>query len=385
VIVHRRRFTAVAVAVAAIGTVLVAGGTSGAESPSAPPSAASFGANAPRVVPDTTAAPTAPDETDETAPPATIRPVEPAVESDAPSGPGAGFVTGPTVDTDVSSAEAGERVTVRIDGFDSLWVTVTVCGNEARRGSSDCNVTGSVTNEFNEARDPMALSYVVTAPPVDCPCVIRVVGRDTTEMAITPFEVVGHPVGPLQDPAVVANLFSATVTARNRSSGALDAIRSEMGGPATYEVTVRVTNTTTTPLRQIRLSGSAGRNPEERSTTLELDTPSVIGVGQTWEQTVTAVIPAPSFGTFTWEVAVSGAGPTMVATSTTTHRPWLLIVLVMLIAINICVVILRVFARRRHRREGAGTPDDPVHVTPDGVSHPGEAPRQTVAATAAAD
>lgn len=367
---QRRRLAALPVAVAAICAVLLASGTSGAESPGASPSAA------PQVVPETTA----PAEPDETAPPATIRPVEPEVEDDTPTGPGAGFVSGPFVDTDVSSAEPGERVTVRIDGFDSLWVTVTVCGNEARRGSSDCNVTGSVTNEFNEARDPMALAYVVTAPPADCPCVIRVVGRDTSEIAITPFEVVGHPVGPLQDPAVVANLFSATVTARNRSTGALDAIRSEMGGPTTYEVTVRVTNTTTTPLRQVRLSGSVGRNPEERLTALELDTPSVIGVGQTWEQTVTAVVPAPSFGTFTWEVAVSGAGPTIIASSSTTHRPWLLIVLVMLIAINLCLVGLRFFIRHRNRREGTGTPEDPVHVTPDGVSHPGEGPRQTVGA-----
>lgn len=341
------------------------------------PGVTSAGSSIPEATPSTSVPP------EEPAPPATIRPAEPADESgEAPAGPGLGFLTGPTVDTDVSSAEAGERVTLRIDGFDSSWVTATVCGNEARRGSADCNVTGSVTNEFNEARDPMALSYVVTAPPADCPCVIRVVGRDTTEVAIAPFEVIDHPVGPLQDPEVVADLFTATVTARNRSTGALDAIRSELGGPTTYEVTVRVTNTTTTPLRQIRLSGSAGRNPEERLTVLELDTPGVIGVGQTWEQTVTAVIPAPSFGTFTWEVAVSGAGPTSIASSSTTHRPWLLIVLVMLIAINLCVVALRVFARRRHRREGTGTPDDPVHVTPDGVSHPGEAPRQPVGAAA---
>jgi hypothetical protein len=297
---------------------------------------------------------TTPAQTEETTP-GTISPAVNEPASRIPTGPGAGFVFGPAVAADRAGAEPGQRTTLTVDGFRSPWVTISVCGNEARRGSVDCNLTGSVTNEFNDPEQAMVLSYVITAPPTTCPCVIRVVGRDATEIAVTPFAVTGHPRGPLVDPPIVDDLFTVTISARTRASGALDAIRAELGGPTNYEVTVRVTNTTTTPLRQVRLSGSVGPNSQERLTTLDLDDPGLLGVGQTWEQTVAAVVPAPSFGEFEWQVAVSGAGPTVVATVTTTHRPWLLIALVLLAVVSFFAVVIRFWVRHRNRTSGSST------------------------------
>ena len=349
-------------AVALVTAVLSAGGSTSAAAATVPTEPATEGTIAPV----------------EPATPGTITPAPSPDQVATPTGAGEGFTSGPVITSSVPRALPGERVILTIDGFESSWVTVSVCGNEARRGSGDCNLTGSVTNEFNEAGDPMALSYVVTAPPTECPCVIRAVGRDTSEIAVTSFVVTDHPLGPLRDPDVVGDLFSVTISARTAATGALDAIRAEMGGPTTYEVTVRVTNTTTTPLRQVRVSGSVGPNTQESLTTLELDDPGLIGVGQTWEQTVIAVVPAPSFGTYQWQVAVSGAGPTVVATSTSSHRPWLLIVLVMVIAINLCLVFLRFWARRRARTEAGEQAGDSIHVTPDAVSSSADPARVSV-------
>ena len=44
--------------------------------------------------------------------------------------------SGPAVSLDRTVVADGERVVLTIDGFDTLHVTISVCGNEARRGSA---------------------------------------------------------------------------------------------------------------------------------------------------------------------------------------------------------------------------------------------------------
>ena len=54
-----------------------------------------------------------------------------------------GLTNGPTITVDRPSIKAGDRVLVTLDGFEGTAVTISVCGNEARRGSADCNLTAS--------------------------------------------------------------------------------------------------------------------------------------------------------------------------------------------------------------------------------------------------
>jgi hypothetical protein len=156
----------------------------------------------------------------------------------------------------------------------------------------------------------------------------------------------------------LGDLVAVSIVARSSPAGAVDALRSALGGRTSYLVTVRVKNLATTPLKQVNVSASAGRSATGDSlVSLDLEDPGVIGVGQTWQQTVTVVIPSPAFGTTEWRAAVSGAGPTVVGSSTTKHRPWLLIVLVLVVVMNISLLLIRWRMRRRVARQ-ALQPDD---------------------------
>ena len=259
--------------------------------------------------------------------------------------------TGPTVVAGRSEVAPGSTLRLTIDGFDSPWVTMTVCGNEARQGSGDCDLPGSVTNEFNPGSPTMIYNYPVGTPPTDCPCVVRVVGRDTREIAQTPIVLTGHPVGPIIEPPVIGEMVQLDVVARTGDMPGLTGLRSQLGGATTYDVTVSVRNISNSPLQQVRLSGSAGRDASDNLTELPLDDPGLIAVGQTWQQTVAVVIPAPSFGAVQWRATASNAGPPVATSITTQHRPWLLILLVLVAAGSIALVFLRWVVRRRAERD----------------------------------
>ncbi|MEK7423478.1 MAG: hypothetical protein AAB131_06500 [Actinomycetota bacterium] len=265
-----------------------------------------------------------------------------------------GTVTsGPIVTSSRPEVEPGASTVLTIDGFTSPYVQISICGNEGRRGSADCNMSASEGVEVN-GDEPLVLQMPVAAPPVDCPCVIRVVGKDSSEVAITPIVVIGHPVGPLVDPPVLGDLVAVSITAREAPKGALDALRSDLGGKINFEVTVRVKNLANTPLKQVSVSASAGRSASDDSlVSLELENPGLLGVGQTWQQTVTVEIPAPAFGSTEWRATVSGAGRIVTTTSTTKHRPWLLIILSMVVVLNIGLLLIRWRIRRRSSREAA--------------------------------
>lgn len=289
--------------------------------------------------------------------------------------------TGPTVVATPGEVAPGSTVRLTIDGYRSPYVTMIICGNEARRGSGDCALTASVANEFNDPDQPMVYNFTVVAPPVDCPCIVRVVGGDTSEVAVAPIVITGHPVGPLVDPPVVGPLVKVGVSARTADMPGLDGIRSALGGDTAFEVTVAVRNVSDIPLASVKLSGTGGRDNNDIIVSLPLDDPGLIGVGQTWRQTVTVTVPAPSFGELEWRVTASGAGPVIDANVTTQHRPWLVVVLTLVAVGCVMALVLRTVVRARDRRrneseaeddEAAAEPsaESPATASPDSMAAP---------------
>lgn len=277
--------------------------------------------------------------------------------------------TGPTVLVGRGEVASGGTVRLTIDGFDSPWVTMTLCGNEARRGSGDCDLPGSVTNEFNPESPTMIYNFPVGTPPTDCPCVIRVVGRDSREVAQAPIELKGHPVGPIIDPPEIGQMVELDLEAKVGDMPGLAGLRSQLGGETRYEVTIAVRNISNSPLQQVRLSGSAGRDASDNFSALPFDDPGLIAVGQTWQQTVSVVVPAPSFGGVEWRATASNAGPPVDTAITTQHRPWLLIILVLTAATALVIVLLRWLVRRRAEREQRDDTDSPPEF-PNGIPNP---------------
>jgi len=259
-----------------------------------------------------------------------------------------GTSSGPVVTLDRTIIDPGQRVVLNIDGFESLNVTISVCGNEARRGSVDCNMYASEGLKLDTDGTSTVIQIPVAAPPVPCPCVIRVSNRTFDEIAIAPITLIGHPVAPVVETPGQQGALAVTITARNASPGLFAAARASMGGPAQYEVTVTVKNTSTAPVAAVSLAGSVGRSNDQLAT-LAFDDPGLLAPGRSWQQVVTTKVPGPSFGSLKWEVAASGAGPTVTAIGTTTQRPTLLIVIVLFLVADVFLLAIRFRIRRRQR------------------------------------
>ncbi|MCU1392688.1 MAG: hypothetical protein JWM34_1116 [Ilumatobacteraceae bacterium] len=278
--------------------------------------------------------------------------------------------TGPTVSLNRTTVDPGDHIILTLNGFTTTYVTISVCGNEARRGSTDCNMTESEGRRLNTDGTPTLAQIPVGTPPADCPCVIRVSTRGNEESAVTPIVITGQPVSPVVDSPTLGNPIDLSIEAHPHPRGVLETLRSGLGGPTRYDVTVSVKNHSNVPLGKIQLYGSAGSRSDDNLAALDLAVPGLIAPGQTWHQTVSAVVPAPSFGSVTWSVTASGGGPTITSTSSTRHRQILLIVIVLLLAADVGFLLIRVLVRRHARkaadadagRDGSTEEGDPIDV-----------------------
>ena len=267
-------------------------------------------------------------------------------------------LTGPTITLDKAEAAVGENVRVSISGFEAAYVTVSVCGNEARRGSSDCSTTGSVSVEVHHDGTETWTVFPVSTPPFGCPCAIRVFSSLNDEVGVVPFTVTGHPVEPVQSGRDLNQpLVSVSVEPLRAPDGVIASLRSSLGGPTNYAVEVVVKNLTSEVLSNVALSGSVGRGENDELATLDVVDPGSIGPGQSSTQTVNVMVPSPTYGTFHWRVTASGAGPSVTALATERPTPWLLILAILALAAIVALLITRVIVLRRLRRAASAQSD----------------------------
>jgi hypothetical protein len=289
-------------------------------------------------------------------------------------------ITGPHVSLDRTDVEIGSDLRVTVEDFESPKVILAICGNEGRRGSGDCNMVASMAESLAADGAPTVITMQAAAPPAPCPCIVRVSSRLDDEVAVATFTLIGHPVAPVVDSPTLVDPFAVTISARPAAKGAFAWSRASLGGPASYDVTATVRNRSTVPLRVIRVTGSAGRSAGNDLVTFGFDEPETIEPGQTWAQTVSASVPAPSFGVIKWRLVATSSGPAVTATSSTTHRPWLLLLLAIMLVVDLSLLGIRYFIQRRAAATGdpdgsaggsaggAAIDDDGVAVE-DGVSH----------------
>jgi len=261
-------------------------------------------------------------------------------------------VSGPSVTLEVDRVTPGEQVSMTIDGFTTGFVTISVCGNEARRGSADCNMVASEGLHLDRDGSSSLARMPIAAPPAPCPCIIRVSSRLNDEIAVAPIELIGHPVAPVVEQPARDGSLAVAIHVRAAPDGVVSWGRSSLGGPARYEVTVTVKNRTAVPIEHVKVVASAGRDAQDDLVHLQLDEPGKLGPGQTWQQVVTTEVPAPSFGDLVWRVDASGAGPSATAMTTTRHSPLLFMVVVALFVLDIGFLAIRFVIRRRIARGG---------------------------------
>lgn len=266
--------------------------------------------------------------------------------------PGAARADGPTVEIDGGTTVAtGDAVDIRIAGFETTFVTISTCGNEARRGSVDCNLPASQGLRLNADGESIA-TLLVAQPPMKCPCVIRVASDSNDEVATVPLKITDQPTAPVIDPAPIVDAVSLSIRATATTDGFGEWARSALGGAARYAVTVEVTNRTSVTLRNVSLFGSVGRGPADELLALDLPNPGPIAAGATWTQTLDVRVPAPTVGSFRFTVTAAGAGASVDASVTQRHStPLLLGVLVFLVADVAFIVVRRLRRRRRERAD----------------------------------
>lgn len=272
--------------------------------------------------------------------------------------------TGPSVMLDRYEMAPGERVVLTLDGFESRSVIIAVCGNDARRGSTDCNMPESEGLGIDLDRENTISSMPVAAPPVPCPCIIRVSSANNDEVAVAAITLSGHPVAPVVGTPGIGEPLAVSVVAEAAPDGFFGWVRSSLGGSTPYVVTVSVRNRSTELVDRVALSGSAGRTADNELTTVALVAPVLLEPGQTVSQTVVADLPAPVYGSVEWRVVASGAGPTATALDSTSHQPILLIVLTAILLVDVVIIVVRLVTRRRRNRQDPNDADNQSSFEP---------------------
>ncbi|HEX4866589.1 MAG TPA: hypothetical protein VFV32_03085 [Acidimicrobiales bacterium] len=269
------------------------------------------------------------------------------------SSPASGQETaGPVVTVGTADVWSGDRVLVTLEGFRGSVVTLSICGNEARRGSADCNMAASQGVGLERSGAPTMTEYRAVAPAVPCPCVLRASTASQDEVAAVPINLLDHPVGPVTGPETLPPV-EVRVGAAKDPGGLLERLRSTLGGATTYAVTVSVRNPTTIELANLVLTGSAGR-PDRDTVDLDLGPVGVLAPGQTWTDTIRVDLPSPVVGEYRFDVTASGAGASVRASSRDRSVPMGLVVLSVVFVADVGAIAWRRLADRR-RSSAAGS------------------------------
>jgi hypothetical protein len=123
-----------------------------------------------------------------------------------------------------------------------------------------------------------------------------------------------------------------------------------LGGDTRYEVEVSVRNRSAETLSAVVARGTAIDPDGSAIVSFDLGAAPPIAPGQTWTTSAFVVLPAPVVGTTTWRVDVVGAGPPLSASTSTRHRPTLLIVLLCAAVLSLAALVGRRLVHRHAAR-----------------------------------
>lgn len=281
-----------------------------------------------------------------------------------PSGPAAGQ-SGVSASTDRGTARSGEEIVVDGTGWPAdSRVQVSICGNQARALSADCDLPSSRTI-VTDPEGSFALTLDVEVPPSPCPCVVFVSGQNTASTVRFPIEVLDAPSAPTTTPEITPARDFAVLRSTLTGSGPWTAW---FGAAPTRTLELTVENTgTIAAAPNLSATWGTGSTPTH---VLETPTLEPIEPGETAQYKIPVRFDALSFGSINVAGSVSGSsGPISFTTSTSTY-PWALLALA---AIAVQLVLLSIRNRVRSRLHGPGSgdpagPDDPAELEPGAVA-----------------
>jgi hypothetical protein len=260
----------------------------------------------------------------------------------------------PTIELSTTSAAVGDTIIVTLSGWDSD-VTVSLCGNGARRGAVDCDQPGA-TGVPASLNGPQRGQLVIAVPPAKCPCVVRAATAAERTVKTVPIDVAGVGTAPVVEPGAPAPTLSVDAVVRAAPTSFFTKLQSALGGRTRRTLVLKLTNGTDAPINGITSSAAVARSTQGGEP-LQLPNLDPIPAGQTRTFEVAVSLPPPSFGSYTVYGTIYGAGTPVPFAATTRTAPWGLFVFIVLLVIDlIAIAVLR--GRRRRAREGALRPSD---------------------------
>lgn len=251
----------------------------------------------------------------------------------------------PSLAVSPSEVKLGERALVRLEGWASAAITLSICGNLGLRGAPDCDLAGAQGIGLSRS-GPTLAEVTATAPPTTCPCVVRAASSTSSEIQTAPLGIDGVPVGPVVRPGPPAPLLAVSATVSQVPQGFGGALRSLLGGRSPHRVTITLRNTSTITLSKVSLGLAVGRAAAgAQPVPVPLVDPLRPGEARTYE--VPATIAAPARGRYLWDVTVDGAGSRVGAQVASTAAPWLLYLLLVVLVLDVAAYVL---VKRRRRR-----------------------------------
>lgn len=273
--------------------------------------------------------------------------------------------TSPQVTANPAYGAVGTSVTVTGAGWPAgSPVQVSLCGNLALNGTSDCDAPGAASATTNRIGE-FFLTLVVGRPPKPCPCVLYTNSFASLKTLTIPFNLAGAPNA---TPTVTA-LPTRSVKASINLSGTN--LASWFGGPAKRTMTLSVTNTGQSTLTNPPVTLTVGRGTDP-TTLLKQAQIGTIQPGATVEYSLPLTFSAPAFGEYRVKATFTGLDKQTTTTGSTSSYPWALIILAWLL---LQPLLLGLYKRRPVLESGSDDPfdssgprlDDPYPVGPGAV------------------
>jgi hypothetical protein len=270
----------------------------------------------------------------------------------APQGAGA-EVKGAVIVVSPSTVAVGDQVRVDLMGWPEGVVTASVCGNAAKRGSTDCDQIGGGSIRV-PANGTETLTVDVLAPPVGCPCVVRATTTLGDVVRTAPVTVLGVPTGVDIAPpggVVDSSVLHVTSQLRNAAVPWPKSWFAAFGGPAYKELVLTMRNTGDLPLEGLRVAGRVGHQGTNEGEPVNAVVP-VIPAHSTRQVVVPVLLSAPVYGDYSVKGAIYGLATPVRFVEQTTSEPWAFEIGLPLLLLLVAQ-LLRARDRRRLRADEA--------------------------------
>jgi hypothetical protein len=260
-----------------------------------------------------------------------------------------------TVAVTPSTTQVGDRLLVQLTGWPTGVVTATVCGNAARRGSTDCDQIGGASTSV-PAGGSAALIVDVLAPPVGCPCVVRASTTNGAVARSAPITILDMPDGTDLEPTGLAastDALSITASVSRSSVPWPQSWFPAFAGPAHHDLVLRITNHSDSEVSGLSVVGVVGHQKSDDGEPLT-GAIAPIPAHKTRTTRVPFTLPAPVRGNYVVRGSVYGLAAPIEFSVQTSSEPWALEIVVPVVLLLLAQLLRRRDRRRRAAEETLG-------------------------------